>query len=238
MTHGAKLRVCIFCGWHGKLTREDAWPSWLMRELFPHGVPIRKTFGTNLQQLAAHAKVAADLRTKIEAVCYPCNHDWLGPKEAEIKSKLLTWMAGLHGPLGVDDQRQLAFWTIKTTMTVQLAYPASERGVPRNQYRLLHANTDRPPTGVHVFVGHQPERVPGNLFAIQPIDFTHPELTPLGLRMNPYRAYQATLVIKRLVLKVIGHNGPPSVQLRRIFPNLDAIRDLTEIWPPSSLFVR
>jgi hypothetical protein len=209
-----------------------------MKVLFPQGVQVRKTYGTNLAQLGANARVAAGMRVKIEALCYACNHDWLGPKEQAIKPKLMTLMAGLHGPLPMSDQRDLAFWAIKTVMTAQLSYPAAERGVPRDQYRELHRGKDHPPPGVHVLIGHSPERVPGNLFGIQPIAVVvHP--TSGGIPTQNYRAYQATMIINRLVVKVIGHNGPPAaVSLRHIFPNLAALAQLTEIWPPSSLWVQ
>ena len=54
-------------------------------------------------------------------LCEDCNNNWLGPVEQRAKPKLRAWFKALRGPVTNGEKRLLAFWAIKTAMTVDLA---------------------------------------------------------------------------------------------------------------------
>ena len=217
----------LFCGFRGTLTREDAWPSWLMRELYPPGVVLRKGWGVGNEGTDRGHKIAADLRVKIPRVCRNCNTDWLGAVEDRAKAAMIPWIRGNHGTLSESDERLLAFWAVKTAMTVQLAYPAPRRPIPARHYAEVHRNGDHPPGGVYVWAGVDDDVPTGEmlLFGTQPIEFD------FGASSRTYVAYQVTMILNHLVLKVVGHDGPGELQLGVIFSNMDAVRPLLKIWP-------
>src|SRR5205085_814980 len=103
--------ICVFCGKHGTLTNEDAVPTWLMKILSPGALTWGQTGG---QLLANVQRAPTGYRLKVFALCAACNTNWLSPIEKRAKPKLMSWMAGLHSLLTVEDQRLLSLWAVKT----------------------------------------------------------------------------------------------------------------------------
>src|SRR5260370_41333064 len=112
------MGVCAFCGFQGKLTREDALPTWLMNYLWPAGTGkgMAKTWGS-AAQLRRNWKLGYDFRLKTMTLCGDCNNLWLGPFEDKAKPKLRGWISSLHGPVTHSELHLLAFWAIKTALT-------------------------------------------------------------------------------------------------------------------------
>jgi hypothetical protein len=118
---------CIFCGGLG-LSKEHVLPDWLA-EIFPraatdshtvgsfdwinipgHVVPIQNT--TRKQGQAGTRKVRVVCETN-------CNNGWLSRLEAATKPLLFDLVHGYSRTLTVADQRLLATWIAKTTMTAE-----------------------------------------------------------------------------------------------------------------------
>jgi hypothetical protein len=118
---------CIFCHGFG-LSKEHVLPDWL-GEIFPqsstdthtvgefdwikilgHGMPIQNT--TRKQGQAGTRKV--------RVVCEKnCNNGWLSRLETAAKPVLTALVHGYSRTLPVADQKILATWIAKTTMTAE-----------------------------------------------------------------------------------------------------------------------
>jgi hypothetical protein len=129
----------------------------------------------------------------------------------------------------------IATWAIKTAMMLQYS-PLHNSGVviPANHYDALFQQRTNPPESVEVLIGLEPSKPPGALFGLRRLDVTRehwgPGLTPTWER---YLGYEATLIIKGLVLKVLGHAGPAEIKMTKevvIKPDLG----LMQIWPVQS----
>src|SRR4029077_15855152 len=137
------------------------------------------------------------------------------------------------------EKRLLAFWAIKTAMTVDLAHPRGRRHIPPNQYRELHNNRDRPPAGVHIWaalrvvpyrgIGHQARH-----FRFQYFDRS--EVVP---RPKLQDGYHVIYSIRHLEIHILGL-GVASVDPLEIFPVevaplVGAESPFHRLWPMSDI---
>ncbi|HZQ50168.1 MAG TPA: hypothetical protein VFB69_07665 [Candidatus Dormibacteraeota bacterium] len=234
------MAVCAFCGFQGKLTREDALPTWLMNYLWPAGTRkgMAKTWGS-AQQLRQNWKLGYDYRLKTMTLCADCNTAWLGPFEKRAKAKLRAWISGLRGPVTQYELRLLAFWAIKTAMTVDLAHPGRRRHIPAGQYHELRTNVDRPPVGVHIWAAMRviPYRGIGHMSRV--FRFRYFDRGGAIARAHTQDGYQVILSIRHLELHVLGLGvgGLDPIELLPdyVAPLVAAESPFHRLWPLSEI---
>jgi hypothetical protein len=177
--------TCPFCGFTGKLTREDAFPTWVMKLIFPAGNRAWKGWGLGRASLG-HGSQAQPSKGPIlgyqwrsvteprlkTPICDNCNGKWLSPVEKQAKPKLKPWIRGLAvGSLTPSDRRLLGFWCSKTALMVDLA--RRQHIVPKEDYRELRLNDDHPPGGAHVWIAQRAVRYPGLAYVGGPLAFDY-----------------------------------------------------------------
>ncbi len=154
--------------------------------------------------------------------------------ETSAKPLLLPWIDGTRARLLYEQQQTIATWAIKTTMMLQ--YTPMHRGgvvIPETHYHALEDQRTRPPDGVEVLIGLEPEQPPGALFGLRPMVVVQQGWSGLAPTLGKYMGYEATLIARGLVLKVLGHIGPPGTQTTKEF-GFDHDLALNQIWPVRS----
>ena len=109
------MRSCIFCGKYG-LTREDAWPLWLMRKF-----PIKPT-GIMEGQIGNKAlppwrQISPELKVKF--ICKDCNNGWMSRLEDCVKPILEPIFNQDTFLINYQQQSVLSAWAVKTTMVLE-----------------------------------------------------------------------------------------------------------------------
>lgn len=226
------VRFCVFCGASGNLTNEDAWPKWLIQHIVKKGTEVNQRWGDRNGLVGFTSRRQ---NVTVRRVCSTCNNGWMSDMEVVAKPLLLPWIDGERARLLYRQQQGIATWAIKTTMMLQYT-PMSRAGIviPANHYRELFERKTMPPEAVEVLIGLEPTQPPGALFGLRRVDVAREHwgegLTPT---MERYLGYEATLIAKGVVLKVLGHAGPAEIRMTEevvIKPELG----LTQIWPVQS----
>ena len=154
--------------------------------------------------------------------------------ETAAKSLLLPWIDGTRTRLLYDQQQMIATWAVKTTMMLQYTpmHPAGAV-IPAAHYDALGTQRTRPPDGVEVLIGLEPDKAPGALFGLRPMAVVQQGWSGLAPALGRYMGYEATLIARGLVLNVLGHIGPPGTQMTKEF-GFDHDLALNQIWPVRS----
>lgn len=152
----------------------------------------------------------------VRRVCSDCNNGWMSDLEVAAKPLVLPWIDGSRTRLVYDQQQAIATWGIKTAMMIQYS-PLHKSGVviPGSHYDALFERKTSPPD-VEVLIGLEPTQPPGALFGLRRLDVERQHwgagLTPTRER---YLGYEATLIAKGLVLKILGHAGPVEIRMTK-----------------------
>jgi hypothetical protein len=228
-------RRCVFCGQGGKLTDEHAWPAWITRELFQKGAVARRRWGTK-DHLVGFESTNADVTVK--RVCERCNTGWMHALEDHVIPFLRPWMRGERQRLVRSDQEVIAAWALKTAMMLQFT-PMYRGGqvIPAHQYAELYARRRSPPDGIEAFIGmEENEPPPGALFGLRPLAVDRSMFSGLVTTRSRLLAYEATMIARHLVFKVLGHAGSEKFSLSAGLPASAAalIQSLWRIWSPES----
>jgi hypothetical protein len=137
---------CIFCGGFG-MTKEHVLPDWL-RAIFPRLPTDTHTMGVvewvhlptvGIAPLATRKRGQGQAGSKkVKVVCKGCNIGWLSTMEDVTKPTLERLVYGETGVVTVADQRQLATWIAKTTMTAEFLMPkeVAIKQSEREEFRL------------------------------------------------------------------------------------------------------
>lgn len=112
--------TCAFCGSRGPLTKEDAWPRWLNRQL-PLSAP-----GTALDlSLQGNEVVRASRRTvtsyntaRVAGFCKACNNGWMSGLETRAAPLLLPMIRGQRTSLRPEEQAVVTEWVTKTALVL------------------------------------------------------------------------------------------------------------------------
>jgi hypothetical protein len=217
------------------LTREHLWPEWL-KAIFPKLGPPTHFFGLvgDDDSWVTEKRPAFSRRAKI--VCAECNNGWMSRLEMAAAPLMTPMLTGERRVmLNLDEQAIVAFWVVKTAMTMQLSHPTRRiDGIPVSHYESVYRE-QRAPNACQVWIGacshdDRPPNVPlamvgrcriAPLSRFRPIDIAPDQ--PVR------RAYVATMSMGNLAMQVFGHQYVDShVQLR--YPNL-AGSALVQIWP-------
>jgi hypothetical protein len=223
-------RRCVFCGQPGKLTNEDAWPRWLITHCFPKGSQVKQRWGSD-QGLVGFTSRKQNVT--VRRVCADCNNGWMSDLEVAVQPLLLPWIDGQRTRMLYDEQQVMATWAIKTAMMLQYT-PMYKAGmvIPGTQYDLLFQRKTRPPDSVEVLIGLELTEPEAALFGLRRVDVAREHWTEaLTPTFERYIGYEATLIAKGLVLKILGHAGPTQIKMTK---EVVTKSDLTQIWPVQS----
>src|SRR5919106_151931 len=109
-------RSCVFCGQEGKLTAEHVWPAWI--DQYIPTIP-GEVLGYNHKHGTSDGRFEVlfeyqrlDQRAKV--VCLTCNNGWMNDLENRARPVLKEMISGSGVSLGVDEQRDVATWAVKT----------------------------------------------------------------------------------------------------------------------------
>jgi hypothetical protein len=201
---------------------------WLAELVFPPGFVVRKSRGAPANM---HAFNTTDIYVRVLRVCKSCNTGWMSDLETAMEPVLSPWLKGVTSALGLDEQRRVATWTVKTAMMLQFTRQGV-KPVPPAHFAQLFARKTSPPDNTYVFIGTEPDTVylPRAWLHMGTRPIGHVDMRGLAPRSSVYLAYEATIIVQHLVLTVIGYDGP-SVQLGR---HLTLGRHTFRIWPPVS----
>ncbi len=219
-------RRCVFCG-GSPLTNEDVYPEWLQPYLTTPGSLVSRRWG------AAESLVGVDTKNadvKVRRVCATCNNGWMSALEGRAKLLLLPLVQGQVNQLRYADQQLIATWATNTAMMLQFT-PIYNDGLvihPR-LYRELYAHQAAPPTAMVVWMGQEAQQPPpGALFSLRGMMIEHVEASGLVPVRRRYLGFEATMIARHLILKVMGHSGPGHV---KILDTVVAPAYLDLIWP-------
>jgi hypothetical protein len=105
----------MFCG-GGDLTKEDAWPLWLLRRIGADGPgEMHSVRGPGLPQKWRVGKAGI----RIGTVCRQCNNGWMSNLETAAKPVIESLLDGANTNLACDSQRILGAWAIKGAMVLE-----------------------------------------------------------------------------------------------------------------------
>ncbi len=109
------MRKCMFCG-AGSLTKEDAWPLWLVRKFVTNeGVSVDAERGG----IALPSWKQSGHFAKVRFVCASCNSGWMSQLENLAKPILESLLESRTSALTVEDQVILGRWSLKSAMVFE-----------------------------------------------------------------------------------------------------------------------
>jgi hypothetical protein len=230
-------RRCLFCG-RGRLTREHAWPEWLLRALGilgPNGKPLlpgtmQAHFGPDEK---LHSWPGPEIKPK--HFCKGCNEGWMSVLEGHAKPIIKPILADLTVPLDGSQQHILARWSIKTAIVFEATGPRDWPSLFTEADRALVAdpNATSLPPGTMVWLGRHAESnvmFAGGRRLLQPVT--------IGATRGPSpieAGYATTLGFARLVIQVlrIKFREDSAVKSVTLHPKPGPWESLlTQIWPP------
>ena len=148
---------CIFC--RGSiLTREHIIPDWI-QEIIPKKPQHGHLFTTRSKAAAGRGRLKTSrlrqghpISRKVRVVCVRCNNGWLSSLEDELKPQIKALVLGEAITLTPWDQRRLATWAAKTSMTAEFIHPKSAAiTFEEREYLRLHRE---PVETFNVWAGH------------------------------------------------------------------------------------
>jgi hypothetical protein len=146
------MRTCTFCGSAGPLHLEHAAPEWLL-------IAVQQAGGGEPGLTYASFGPDEEERTwrgpeiTVRNVCDRCNHGWMSVLESQTKPIVKPLLADLVVTLGVDEQRVLARWGLKTAM-VFASIVDSPAFAPAERQAMVSSDS-LPLTGISVWIGRQ-----------------------------------------------------------------------------------
>lgn len=110
--------TCAFCGRPGPLTKEDAWPRWLNRQLPPSapGTAVDLSLQGNEVVQASRRTVTSYNTARVTGFCKVCNNGWMSALESQAAPHLLPMIRGQRTSLDPDEQAVVARWVTKTAL--------------------------------------------------------------------------------------------------------------------------
>lgn len=218
-------RKCIFCG-KGVLTREHAWPDWLLR-MRPHPTPVvlrgRRGAGT-----AEVVWSTSDPAIRVKHVCGTCNHGWMSKLESAVKPSLAALVDGSPPTLSSAEFSAIARWAVKTAMVFEMTSADRDRFYSAEERFGARAGAD-PPHGTRVWLGASASEIPFFAAARSQRDI-------VGTPYSVTRVHTATFGYGHLVVQLQALRCSPPPPLHH-HVNIEAANTrwndaLALIWPP------
>ncbi len=197
-------RRCIFCDGVG-LTAEHVLPKWIQTVI----EVTEDLAGTTISPSGEGSTYRIDmspLERRARVVCGACNSGWMAELEARAKPLLSRMIDDSRDQVlfSSADQELLAFWAVKTAITVQSVAPKHRRMSSRRLRRRVFKDR-RPPVGTVVWIGRHSVPSLQVLVHVEPVPLLHagllPELDPWGRPMH--MAFTCTLVIGALFIHIL-----------------------------------
>jgi hypothetical protein len=110
--------TCAFCGSRGPLTKEDAWPRWLNKQLPPSapGTALDLSLQGNEVVRASRRTVTSYNTARVAGFCKACNNGWMSELEMRAAPLLLPMIRGQRTSLDPKEQAVVAEWVTKTAL--------------------------------------------------------------------------------------------------------------------------
>jgi hypothetical protein len=140
------MRFCIFCG-NPAETKEDAWPSWLMKK-FPTKVNGIMEGQIEEGNLLHYKKIRPQLKVKF--VCKKCNNGWMSQLEDKVKLILEPIFNKKPILISTEEQSILSTWALKTTMVLETIHHTRRFYLPSERAYLM--NKHQPPENTYIWI--------------------------------------------------------------------------------------
>jgi hypothetical protein len=154
------MRQCIYCGNHGKMTKEHFYGEWLKKIVSPgrskrtvHIVSTETENGVVLGKGKLH-RPGPPYASQLRVVCEECNNGWLSKIQEIAKPLLIPLIRGDTSRMTADCLLPLAAYATMVTMTIQFADPQTL--VHTSEQRLAFMNSKKPPNNWLIFCGMCP----------------------------------------------------------------------------------
>ena len=144
-SHRQQARPCVFCGRIVPLTKEHVWPKQL-DDVLPGLGPGQHVFGLTDDPESWVLQDRPAFSRAVKFVCAECNNGWMSRLEMAARPIFEPMMPGTRRvTVHPWEQRTLAFWIVKTAMTLQLSHPTRQSdAIPSAHYSELYKK-QRPP---------------------------------------------------------------------------------------------
>lgn len=223
-----KTRTCMFCDGRA-LTKEDAWPLWLVR-LFPSPVGV---------EVEARRKNAAPTQwrqrghfAKVKFVCRACNNGWMSSLESQAKPIIQGLLSNARSDFETEDRELAARWILKTAMVFE-AVGGKEWFYTPGERADVRAGVI--PTGYTAFWAARCVNLPGAYSAANTM-FESAALSTSGVH-----GHVTTLAISTVAFQVITVRPSPAVPANAAI-RLDGAslepwpQTALQLWPPTVAF--
>ena len=207
---GSTLSVmpsCIFCGAHGKLTREHVFPRWL-EALFPDLGDVdyvRRTVTHTSDD--RHERPGRPFDLVARNVCSSCNSGWMSELESAAQSILTPMLRDEARVLSAVEQHTVATWAVKTMLTVQGTNIGGESFVPVAEYRWFYEHRT-PLLGSNVWLCRYGDRTRWPLSVHQYGITVRPGGDPAPQVGEPINGYGVAFAVGPVAWWLFGHDVP------------------------------
>jgi hypothetical protein len=171
------------------------------------------------------------MAVQVRSVCRTCNSGWLSGLEGETASLIKPMLSGLAMELHEAQQQTLAFWAVKTAVTMQEANRSIGLPIPPEQIEALyHAHPTRPrvlPNQVMVWLARHRGPSLGLSYLVCFTTSAPGVFTPRDTTQQ--HRYWVALRIGNVAFHILGHTMNPGEV--RVTANPYA---LLRLWPPGS----
>jgi len=172
------------------------------------------------------------LAVQVRSVCRRCNNGWLSELEGETTWLIKPMLSGLAVELHEAQQRTLAFWAVKTAVTMQEANRSIGLPIPAEQIEALYqAHATRPrvlPNQIMVWLARHRGPSVGLSYLVCFTTSAPGTFTPRDSSTQQHR-YWIGLRVGNVAFHILGHAMDPANV--RVTANPHA---LPRLWPPAA----
>lgn len=231
------IRSCIFCG-AGSLTREDAWPLWLMKSLYTNLSGIMEAQQGEKELKPWRTK---DPKLQIKCVCKSCNNGWMSSLEGQAKPTIESLVTTDSILIDSQAQKILSAWSIKNAMVFEEMRPPEQGRFYQSTERETFKNGLELPLHTSVWIT---KRVNNNDPYCEAYSISGGAIEITG----PVSGYVTTMAFGALAIQVLSIKISTSItQYSKVFSEVRPgpwdqatlciwpIQNKQTLWPPSIL---
>jgi hypothetical protein len=217
------MRSCIFCG-ERTLSREDAWPLWLMQRFPNNKVGIMEAQRGKKELQTWNQK---NPRLKVKFVCPLCNNGWMSQLEGQVKPVVEALLSPESTLIDSQKQASLGVWSVKNAMVFEALRDDRSWFYLSTERRTLK-ETLTPPVKTFVWIA---KCVENNNLSCEGHN-----LTGIAIESsNPVSAYVTTMTFGALAIQVLSVRLQESnMQYSQVISNLRSgpwDQATLSIWP-------
>lgn len=223
------MRTCIFCGHSGKLSKEHAWPNWLLELLKQNKTEAITITGSRNDGWSGKI-YGVNAAILIKKFCrQKCNAGWMKKLEDEAQPILTKMIRGENTALSSLEQLTVSSWLTKTSMVFDSIGPwPFFNGLDRTHfYRNL-----TPLDITNVWLAHYSGSHLRAFTAGRSLDARERPDGPLLVKLNVH-----TFVFDRLIMQIVSGKQTeyrPAHQINlQLRPGLWDNSTTLQIWPVS-----